>query len=143
VGRNRFVKPETTTLELSEGDWIEVKLRLTNGERRQMNAAGLARTLKQQTPGSDQEIGVDWPEFAIARAMAWIVDWSFTDVVGNRIPFSRNAYLAIDTESADEIDAALDKHIEERDRPNVTTPGSTSEPPTIEPGRESAYQSVE
>lgn len=110
MGRNRFVTPETVRLDLSDGDWIEVKRRLTNGERRRLNTAGLSKSL---TIGNEQnqEIDIDFAEFSLARAAMWIVDWSFEDD-GRRVAVTRVALESLDEETADEIDKALDAHIE-------------------------------
>jgi hypothetical protein len=125
MGRNRFVTPETVRLPLSDGDWIEVKKRLTNGERRSLNTAALGKSMPI---GQDvAEVAVDFAELGTARALIYIVDWSFEDD-GHRVPVSRAAYLALDEPTADEIDKALDIHITAQMGESLTASANGSEP---------------
>ena len=41
MAKFRFIKPDTTRLQLSEGDWIEVKKILTYGEQQRLSGAAL------------------------------------------------------------------------------------------------------
>jgi len=125
MGRNRFVTPETVRLSLSDGDWIEVKRRLTNGEARRLSTAGLAKSMAMG--GETKEVGVDWAEFSLARAATWIVEWSFEDD-GRRVPFSREALETLDEATAAEIDAALDEHVKALEGNATTASESGSEP---------------
>jgi hypothetical protein len=109
MSRNRFVTPDTVRLPLSDGDWIEVKQRLTNGERRRLNSAALGKSMPLGAEVT--EIAVDFAEMGTARALTYIVDWSLEDD-GHRVPFTREAFLSLDEETAAEIDAVLDAHIE-------------------------------
>jgi hypothetical protein len=109
MSRNRFVTPDTVRLPLSDGDWIEVKQRLTNGERRRLNSAALGKSMP--LGAAVTEIAVDFAEMGTARALTYIVDWSFEDD-GRRVPVSREAFLSLDEPTADEIDKALDAHVE-------------------------------
>src|SRR5690349_9037738 len=42
--RSRFVKPEVVRLQLSDGDWVEVKRRITAGEMRAIVRTALAES---------------------------------------------------------------------------------------------------
>lgn len=72
MGRNRFPKPETTTLQLSDGDWIEVKTTPTVGEDHEFQGA------KYGTVNPDGSRRVD--NAAVQRGLEalYLVDWSFT-----------------------------------------------------------------
>jgi hypothetical protein len=63
-----FPKPESERLPLSDGEWIDVKKRLTHGEREDMFA--------RMSPHAFQ---VDRREVRTAKVVAYLLGWSFTD----------------------------------------------------------------
>lgn len=109
--RSRFVEPDTTRLELTDGDWLEVKSRLDFGERNALATAGLkqAGTLGN---GHAPEFTIDLAAYKLERMLAYLTDWSFRDRNDRNVPISRATINALDPDTADEIDAALDAHIE-------------------------------
>ena len=123
MGRNRFVDPRTKKLELSDGDWIEVKAQLTFGESERMKAAAVQKKFKLDEDGGvelkDIEITID--QVKLAKLAAWIVDWSFCDGSGAVVSVSPDAIEALDSDSAEEVNAALDKHIEEMSKNSKAT----------------------
>ena len=119
----RFVTPGSKRLDLKDGpegekNWIEVRLNLTVGEEKRFRSAGF----RQLTPGSDPEateqkdakIDVDWARLAFARAEAYILDWSAKDAKGKDIRFSRGALESLHPDDFDEIDKAIQAHIDEQ-----------------------------
>ena len=120
MGRSRFVRPDIRRLELSEGDWIEVKGTLTAGERAALNSASLQTSVRPRVPGmleeinTSQEVRVDFGRASLARMEMYITDWSFRDEKDKPVKVSRAAIAALDQETADEIEAALDKHVTEQ-----------------------------
>jgi hypothetical protein len=125
--RSRFVEPETTRIDLSDSDYIEVKSRLDFGERNALATAGLkqAGTLGN---GATPEFTIDLAAYKLERMLAYLTDWSFRDRAGHLVPISRATVNALDPDSADEIDAALDAHIEGQ-AANPTSPNGTKESP--------------
>ena len=111
MGRNRFVIPETVRLELSDGDWIEVKKRLTYAEQQQLEAAGLGG-LKTTTGKDVGEIAIDWERYKMARFVVWIVDWSLRDINDKPVRFSISAIAALELDTVLEIENAISKHVE-------------------------------
>lgn len=105
----RFVTPETVRLELSDGDWIEIKERLNLWERERLTGTGIGglRTSKD----GDPQIGLNYAHYVIQKLETWIVDWSFVDGDDKRVEISRDALRNLDPDTADEIDEALDAHI--------------------------------
>lgn len=102
--RHRFVVPDTTQLPLSDGDWVEVKKRLTVGDE---------RAAMQAVVGVINQDGSRSPNLkmvGIAEVMAYLVDWSFTDAQDKRVPLSVDAVLNLDPESFKEIEAAVEAH---------------------------------
>ena len=102
----RFVVPEFDTLQLSFDDWIRVKRKLTYGEARRLRSAGLV--VSSSLGGN---VTVDFAIYEAARMETWIIEWSFTDDAGKRIPVSRDTIEALDPDTAAEIIAALDGHV--------------------------------
>ena len=127
----RFVTPDVVRLSMKDGtNWIEVKKELTVGEDKRFRSTGF----KQVTQGTAPGIEVDWEKLALARVEAYLVDWSATrqtkDGKTVSVPVTPESIRALDTESFNEIDEAIQQHItEQADVKNVTssaeTPSST------------------
>lgn len=116
MSRQAFVEPATVKLELSEGDWIEVKAELTYGEQLKLQDESSVR-------GEDEKRHFANSAFYVARLVAWIVDWSFTDAKG-RVEITPDSIRALKGEIAGEINTALNKHeTEQEDSKNAVTPG--------------------
>lgn len=111
MGKSRFVTLETVRLPLSEGDWIRVKKQLSYGEQQAM-AMSQFRS-RRDLEGGEQETIIDLRRFNITRFCAWIVEWSFVDSKDNPVEVSEDSVAALSLDTAREIDAILDKHIEE------------------------------
>jgi len=116
VSRQAFVTPATVKLELTEGDWIEVKKELTYGEQLQLQDESAVR-------GEDDIRHFTNSAFYIARLVIWIVDWSFEDDKGH-VEVTADAVRALRGEIAGEINTAINKHEAEQEAlKNVVTPG--------------------
>jgi hypothetical protein len=124
MARSRFVLPNTIRLDLSEGDWIEVKERLTYGEQQRLAGGAMARA----TGMGSESVGVDldFERYNLLRVTTWLVDWSFVDPKDKQVPVSREAVAALDPDTMVEIDAALTAHIEalEASKNRKPSPGS-------------------
>jgi hypothetical protein len=124
--RFRFIVPSVVQLTLSDGDWIEVKERLTFGEQQRLTAATLAQS-GSLTKGEELSVSLDMASYKTARMVAYLTDWSFRDEDDRSVPVSRSAIETLDPATADEIDKALDAHIEATAAdPTTPTPTSTS-----------------
>ena len=121
ANRNRFVSPDTKRLDLSDGDWCEVKEQLTYKEQQQLSGAML-RSIKGAE--GDQEMGIDFGRYAVLRLKTWLVDWSFRDANDKPVPVSPAAIENLDPDAAAEIGEAIDKHIAER-QASKATPATT------------------
>jgi hypothetical protein len=106
MGRNRFVTPEIVRIPLSDGDWIEVKKRLSVGESRQATTSFIGRFHGDgsRTPNPEM-LGMGW-------ILAYLVRWSFRD--GNDLPVgvSLDALKALDLDTYAEIEKAIEAHEE-------------------------------
>lgn len=107
MSRNRFVLPETVRLELSDGDWIEVKKRLTYGEQQRL--AGGA--LRPKLTDGEIDISLDLETHSVLRLSTWLVDWSFCDFRGKQVPVSGDAITSLDPDTVEEIEDVLTAHI--------------------------------
>lgn len=140
--RNRGVNPnDVVQLQLSDGDWIEVRVRLTSGEERmiqRMTAKGYQRA---DSDGGDSQIRVDLDvtKFASVRAAQYITNWSMRDYRGTPIPIPANFSLerraqiieGLDEDTVREIDEAISAHVnaqqEAREQEKKARAGSSGE----------------
>ena len=117
---SRFVRPETTKLELSDGDWLLVKRRLTAGEQR-------AAYARMYITGLDGSRKVDPLQSGLGLITAYLVDWSLLGldekpcvIRDQPVEVVESALNALDVESFGEIRQAIQDHearmIEERER---------------------------
>jgi hypothetical protein len=108
--RSRFADGSADRLPLSDGDWVLVRRELTFGQQRRLAGAGLAGYDAAALEGA--RLKVDVAAFDIEKLVTWVMDWSFTDEDGAHIAVSRERIEALTPETAQEIGAALDAHIE-------------------------------
>jgi hypothetical protein len=117
--RNRFVKPKTISVPISDGDTIQIKRELTVGERKRMFAAGL-KQMSAGGEGEDPKFDIDPVEMSFAKVQEYLVDWSFEeeDDKGDVIPveLSDDAIRNMDQETFEEIETAIDEHVEKLDK---------------------------
>ena len=138
MGRSRLVKPDTTRLPISDGDWVVVKRTLNYGEHRAMWAAS-------RTPpvGDDPTAGrYDSLEAGRATLVAYLVDWSLSDAepaltIRGKSPHEVRAILdAIEDDSAIEILRVIEAHqrtiaAERTAEKNATPDGATPSAATL------------
>lgn len=89
---SRFVRPETVTLPLSDGDSITVRRWLSEGEQRE----SYSRMYREGPRG----LQVHPAEVSIAMVIAYLVDWTLTDDEGRQV--------IIRDQPVDVVRAALD-----------------------------------
>lgn len=119
----RFVVPAIVRLPLSNGDWIDIKKQLTHGEQDAM----LARFAPVQTPG--QPIQMQSQHVRTTTVLAFLHKWSFVNDDGEPVEYGphipeddRVATLnALDPDAFDEIEAAINKHVEAREQEKKLT----------------------
>ena len=119
MARSRFVRPDTTTLTLTNGDTLVVKCRLNYGEARKLRGMQDLPTLKQ-----------------LAVVVSYLLDWSLKDDSGQRVSIADlsptemvNRLDALEDDSFDEIFDAIAAHIDrmqaERDQEKNARDGAT------------------
>jgi hypothetical protein len=107
---NRFVRPSTTTLQLSDGDTITVKTRLTHGERSDSYA-------RQYQTNDEGKLELIPGQIKLSMVTAYLVDWSLTDEAGERVAIFGEPVETVERivrnlfpEDFDEILSAIEKH---------------------------------
>lgn len=127
--RSHFTEPDTARLTLSDGSWVEIKASLTYGEDRALTSAGVT-----VTPGPDgtPQVGLDLVAHAMAKLRTYLVDWSFTDRNDRRVKPDAAAIANLTPETAQEIEAAIDRHLEAtalgKAGPSTETPSGVTSP---------------
>ena len=104
MARCRFVQPEVDRLQLSDGDYVDIKRELSAGEQNDL----LGDLIEDYTAG--EKVKLKPKEVARARLRAYIVGWSFTDPDGRPVPVSASSIYNIDQDTQAEIVAAIDAH---------------------------------
>jgi len=113
---SRFVRPETERLDLTDGDYLVVKRRLTAGEQRR----AFNRVIKIMRVGPDGRPTVpeiDPAAIGLGRMVEYLLDWSLVDDNNRVVPIRDQpaavveaALLALDPVSFAEIDEAIVAH---------------------------------
>lgn len=115
MGRNRFVVEKKKRIDVSDGDWIDVKQELNIGDQLDVEGAGMelsqrpgdnAATYKFAKPG----------DAAVMRVAIWLADWSLCNAMGEKVILSRDAVRRLDGKTFEEIRNAVDKHIEGKEK---------------------------
>lgn len=106
-----FVKPETVQIDLPEGQWIEVKKRLTHGEERRA-LASLYTEVR-----ADGRITPNVEMLGKSEVMAYLVEWSLRDDEGKPIRIDTDAKRSaaldlLDPDKFQVISEAITAHVE-------------------------------
>lgn len=131
MGRNRIVAPGSDRVEISDGDWVEIKRVLNTGDSRKLEAAGL----KPPMMVGDKIISpIDWAVYELERALIYLTEWSLCGPDGKVLPLNLDSIKALDVESFNEINKAILAHrleVEKAKNPMKTTesPNGGTEPP--------------
>jgi hypothetical protein len=107
---SRFVRPDTRTLHLANGDQLVVRARLTAGETR----AQYARML---TTGPNGIVTRNYMMSGMAVVLAYLLDWNLTDDAGQLVPIRdlspddlMRVIDSLDSVSFEEIKTAIEDH---------------------------------
>lgn len=127
----RFVNPDTTRLELPNGEWVEVKNELPSIEEKRYRSAGFKRVRMDKTNADTvSDVEMDWVELAFARIVAYVVDWNVKDANGNKVKYTIDAVRRLVSEDFDVLNKAVEAHEEakaaEKKAQSGTPPGATS-----------------
>ena len=111
---SRFVKPKSERLTLANGDFIDVKRRLNQGEQDEMFSWMAPYT----TAGEKTQL--ETKEVMTAKVLEYLLTWSFTDDDGTPVAYSpdmpeaarRAALKNMDPDDFLEVRQAIDQHEE-------------------------------
>ena len=128
---SRFLKPETHRLDLSHGDWLLVKKRLTAGEQRRL----FARMVKTMVQG--EKIEMNPVQAGMSKIVEYLLDWSLTDPEGKPVlirgktPEQLATVLdGLDLDSFNEIYEVIEAHekamADEREQEKNASAGETA-----------------
>ena len=109
---SRFVRPNTRTLTLANGDTLIVREQLTAGEQR-------AHFARVYTTAADGRLTVNPLMIGIGVIVAYLLDWNLRDDAGQTVAIRdlgpadlERVVDSLDTESFVEIRAAIEAHEE-------------------------------
>jgi hypothetical protein len=123
-----FVNPtETRRIDLSDGDWIEVRDRITFGAKERLGSISI-RTMTQSEGDGPTKFDLDMSTYKIERMAAYIVGWSARKPDGSPAKPDKSAFGALSEAAADEINEALDRHIEARAEEAKRADGNPTQP---------------
>ena len=94
MAKSKFVGVGTVRIELSDGEWIDVKEELSYGEQQRL-AGGAMSKITGFGPTGSPELGLDLEAYTLQKMFVWLADWSFTDGQGNKVPVSKDAIGAL------------------------------------------------
>lgn len=107
---SRFVRPETTTLTLANGDQLFVRTRLSAGEQR-------AQFARMYSADDDGRWRPNPTMLGVGVVLAYLLDWTLTDDAGTRVSIRdlsvddlQRVIDSLDTESFAEIRTAIETH---------------------------------
>jgi hypothetical protein len=113
----RVRRPATDRLELTQGDYLLVKQDLTAGEYRELLRASTRPVTMTTATGATPTLELDPVAAGVALVVAYLLDWSFTDVDGKKIPIAdqppavvKAALDYIDSDAYMEVQQAIQRH---------------------------------
>ncbi len=118
MGISWFVQPKSERLDLPGNQWIDVKQRLTYGEKKRADAS-LVKELRQ-----DGRVTPDLEMVEMAQVMAYLIEWSLRTETGEPVRIDteakkRAALSNLDPEQFAVIRDAIDAHIARMDAARV------------------------
>jgi len=126
---SRFVSPETTRLEISNGDWLLVKRRLTHGE--------LSEAFERRLTPTADGWRINPLMTGLTKVIAYLLDWSLPEypIRGKSVEDVTAALNALDPDDFLEIHLAIQAHEEavqaEREREKKTPTRSSAAAATL------------
>ena len=101
-------------VELSDGDWINLKQKLNYGEASELYDATYRSGVGGAERGAAREVRMS--VFNIQRIFIYTLEWSFIDDENKPLPLSAESIRDLDTETTEEIHKAISDLEAENDR---------------------------
>lgn len=131
------VAPDTVRADLKdprdgEAFWVSIKKRLTIGESKEVQTAGLRSVTgfaNQPRPGHDREMAmnVDWKRQSLARTFTYLVDWSLADDKGRKLRIEMDVIESLDPQVYEVIENAITKVVEAAEAEKKAQSGEPSQ----------------
>ena len=120
-----FAEVDTTTLFLDPGKkfWIKVRNELSHAEQRAINLGSFRRLYR----GDEQFVELDSRSGADHKVLTWLVDWNVVGKDGKTIDIlgsedaKRDAVKNLKPEAYAEIEARIDRHVEDQFKKKMTS----------------------
>jgi len=109
MARCRFVTPDSHRIQISDGEWIEIKKRLNVAEQRKI----FGRLVKAMDVGKPIELNPE--QIGRTKVLEYLLAWSLTDATGKSVRVSDGAIDTLDTETFGEILQAIESYEEAQD----------------------------
>ncbi len=118
MGESRVVRPSQKTIQLSQGDWIAVRTKLSAGERHDSYEHMYLRNPDgSYVTTADGRLVVGPANSQTASILAYLIDWSFTApdgeplvIRGQPLDVVKSMLRSIDEDSFNEIRDAITAH---------------------------------
>jgi hypothetical protein len=133
MGRCRVVQPDVVRVQISDGDYLDVKKTLNAGEYRDLIAgmAGVSHFGEKAT--------VDMKKVGITKVLQYLVGWSLVGVDNKPLPYDIDlpeearvsALRSLDRETFSEIVEAIDAHESKTETERKNVPAGAKESPAI------------
>jgi hypothetical protein len=139
---SRFVRPDSTRIEISGGDWLLVRSQLNAGEHNEVFARSTDSTIAVDASGMKGDIKIHPVKAGMANLVGYLIDWSLVDDDGRKVeirdqPFEvvAAALEGLDLDSFQEIQKAITAHgkqvDERRDQEKKLRGGDNGSPMTL------------
>jgi len=110
----RFVSSkETVRIDLGDGDWVDIKARLSYGDRRKASG-GMMKVVFNPTSGAVEPIELDIEQQEANLMLVGIVDWNLKDEEGEIAPINKDTVSMLDGETSDRVIAEMNERYRRR-----------------------------
>lgn len=133
----------TTHVELSDGDWVNLKQKLDYGEASVLYDATYRSNMASPDPTTSREVRM--AVFNTQRILLYVMEWSFIDDEHKPLPVNAENIRRLDSETANElheaitaVEEATSRAEKERATPNVVAASVVPAPVSIDKSKDSS-----
>ncbi len=102
-----FTGSEIDRFDLGDGFWVDIKRRMSYGERQRQ--IGHLLRLPEQKSGKPDAVDLEFDTGKIFLLTQQIVDWNLVDDQGVKVPVSEDAIKRLDKELGERIAIEIDR----------------------------------
>lgn len=131
MGRPRTASVEVDRVDISDGDWIELKRELSARDERWI--ADQSRPTFWQENGEGR-VTANLYQQRVATVVAYLTDWSCCGADGKRLPVGEEGVLALSGSDLEEIHKAVTDHADRVEKEkNAKKAGAIDSEPNSSP----------